>query len=229
MTSRELMLGPEGALQPVEVNVGAQQPVPWDGTSELQQVGTPVPRADGALKVTGAARYTTDIRLEGMLYCDVLRSPHPSAIIRQVNVSAAKKMPGVKAVYVIAEPDAYVRYEGQEIVAVAAETLQQARDAVSAIDVDLEVLPHAADLEDALRFDAPLVYPSASKAPGKGKLPITGNVRGPARGGRRFSAAGDVDKGFTASAAVVEQIYRTSVQTHSCMEPHGCVARVASD
>ncbi|HWE24857.1 MAG TPA: 2Fe-2S iron-sulfur cluster-binding protein, partial [Myxococcales bacterium] len=135
---RPLAVGVLGtAVRQEPRKVPPSEPRPWDANARLAVVGQPAPRVDGPDKVTGRARYCYDIQLPGMLYAAVVRSPHPHARIRSVDVSAAEKMPGVKATYVVervlgpaelrlkpASPGKYplVRYEGQPVAAVAATT-----------------------------------------------------------------------------------------------------------
>lgn len=218
MSKETLQLGLAGALIPIEVEVPSDQPRPWDGTAKLDQVGQAIPRSDGREKLTGAARYTTDVRLPGMLYAEVRRSPHPAATVRRIDSTRARKMPGVRAIQVIAKEGEALRFEGQEIVAVAADTIHQARDAARAIEIELQPLPHAVDLESALKPGAPRVH-----AEGSG----SGNVRGPVRG--RFGDSGDVKAAFAKAPASVDLTFRTQVQTHSCLEPHGAVVRATPE
>ena len=185
----------------------------WPAAPEL--LGKPTPRIDGPAKATGRARYTYDIHRPGMLYARILRSPHAHARVRSIDLSAAEKAPGVKAVLPIVDlskPEtAVVRYQGEEIAAVAAETEEQARDAVRLIKVDYEVLPHLATVEQAMRPEAPRVFPE-------------GNVRA-----GLVEEEGDIEAGFKAAAHIVEGVYSTQVQTHVCLETHGCVCEWEGD
>jgi xanthine dehydrogenase YagR molybdenum-binding subunit len=239
---RALMVGLPGALTEKKRSVPADEPAPWDGSAKLRVVGQPTPRIDGAEKVTGRARYASDVQLPGMLYAAVVRSPHAHARIEDVDVSAAEKMPGVQATYVVERilgpaqlklkptaPGKYprVRYEGQPVAAVAAQSAAQAEDAARAVVVKYTVLPHVADIDDAQKPGAPLVFEGpveqAGSAGGGGAakdLPQQGNVRGPLVAER----GGDVEKALAESAVRVDQEYRTEVQTHSAIETHGVVA-----
>src|SRR5207237_5986476 len=89
------------AVHTADRKVPPSEPRAWDANARLSVVGQPTPRIDGPEKVTGRARYCYDIQLPGMLHAAVVRSPHPHARIRSVDVSAAEKMPGAKATYVV--------------------------------------------------------------------------------------------------------------------------------
>jgi xanthine dehydrogenase YagR molybdenum-binding subunit len=235
------------ALGTVERHVPADEPPAWPVNAELQVVGKPATRLDGALKVTGAARYTADVRLPGMLYARLVTSRVAHARIRSIDTSAAEKHAGVRAVHVLEKvlggarlrdpkkelPSRYpvVRYVGQPIAAVAAVNQAAADEAAALIKVDYEVLPFVVDLDDARRPGAPLVFPApadqAATAGGGGGpagVPQEGNVRGPLRGGPLGPPAGDLQQGFAAAEVIVEGTFRTQVQTHCPMETHGVVA-----
>ncbi len=232
-------------LTEVERAVPETEPPQWPPNAQLSVVGKRTPRLDGALKVTGKARYTSDVQLAGMLYAKRLVSPHPHARIKSIDTSEAEKYPGVRAVHVLER--AYgnaqlrdpkqelesrypvLRYVGQPIAGVAALTEEAAAEAVRRIKVEYEVLPHVVDLDEAMKADAPLVYPgavdmggSAGGGGGAAGLAQKGNIRGPnlPPDGPR----GDVKKGFAEAEVVVEGEFRTQVQTHSALEPHGIVA-----
>src|SRR5438874_2218603 len=132
---------------------------PWAADEPLRIVGQAHPRVEGAAKVTGRARYAYDQRLPRQLYARVLRSPHPQARIRRVDTSRAEALPGVQAVLSSANCpevrwyqeqsllfDPTLRFVGDEVAAVAAETGDIAEDALRLIEVDYEPLPFVADL-----------------------------------------------------------------------------------
>src|SRR5579883_3012936 len=85
----------------IERRLGADEPPPWPVNAELSVVGKPTPRLDGRLKVTGAARYTADVRLPGMLYARTVVSVHPHARIVSIDTSEAERHPLVRAVHVL--------------------------------------------------------------------------------------------------------------------------------
>src|SRR4051812_13873706 len=90
-----------GQLEQVGKKLPDEEPPAWPVNEKLNVVGKPTPRIDGRLKVTGAAKYTADIKLPGMLYARMISSPHPHAVIKSINTSAAEKAPGVKAVHLL--------------------------------------------------------------------------------------------------------------------------------
>ena len=242
---RQVAVGVLGAaVRQAERKIPEGEPRPWDAETRLSVVGRPTPRIEGPEKVTGRARYCYDVRLPGMLHAAMVRSPHAHARIRNVDLSAAEKMPGVKATYVVERvlgpaelrikakaPGKYpiVRYEGQPVAAVAASTRALAEDAARRVKVDYDVLPHASDIEAAQRPDAPLVFegpveqPSTAGGGGAPKgLPQRGNVRGP--NVQTIPKEGNVDEALSASAVTVDERFSTEVQTHSAIETHGAVA-----
>jgi xanthine dehydrogenase YagR molybdenum-binding subunit len=218
-------------LSEISREIPAGEPPPLPANALLQVIGKPVSRQDGRAKVTGAVRYTTDIKLPGLLHARILRSPLPHARVQAIDTEAAARQPGVRAVLAIAPVDAIVRYVGAPVAAVAATTPAAAEAALRLIRVRYAPLPFVVDPDAARRADAPLVYqpnekPSLALAeiPVAADLPVAGNVRGPDTRGR-----GDVAQGLSQADIVVEGDYRTQTQTHCCMEPHGIVADWRAD
>ena len=241
-----------GSMTEVEYEIPASEPPVLPLNAELSVIGKRTPRLDGRLKVTGAARYTADVKLPGMLHGRVVGATVPHARIRSIDVSAAEKAPGVRAVYVherlmgsavvsdqtkeLSSNYPIVRYAGQPIAAVAATTPQAAEDAAKLVKIDYEVLPFVVDADDARKPGAPLVFPApadmagtAGGGGGPAGVPQTGNVRGPVKGGMFGPPRGDVGKGFTEADVVVEGEFRTQVQTHCPLETHGVVADWKAD
>jgi len=174
---------------------------------ETKYLGKSTPRVDGATKVSGAAKYPHDVQPEGWLYGAVLRSSWPAAKITSIDLSAALKMRGVKAAILVREGVRQVRYQGDELAAVAATSKQAAFDALRAIKVTAEPQPHVVKEHLAARADAPRVFAE------------TPNV-----GEARERTQGDVAKGFAESDVVVEGMFATQVEIHHPMETHGGVA-----
>ena len=178
-------------------------------------IGTRVQRLDGPDKVTGRAKYTFDIARPGMLYGRIARSPYPHARIVSVDISAAQRMPGVKTALVWRDPadsqNDRVMFQGDEVAAVAADTEEHAIDAVRAINIQYEVLPHVTIEERALSGAAPQVFSG-------------GNVRD-----NPPQKTGDLAAGFQDAAHTLEATYSTQVITHTCMETHGTVCEWNGD
>ena len=140
---------------------------------EYSVVGKSVTRLDALEKVTGEAQYCTDIKIPGMLYGKVLRSPYPHARIIRINTSKAETLPGVRAVvtgkdspekryggylkdqHVLCKN--VVRHVGDAVAAVAADTLDIAEKAIELIDVKYEELPGIFDVEQAWEKNPPVV------------------------------------------------------------------------
>jgi CO/xanthine dehydrogenase Mo-binding subunit len=201
-------------------------------------VGQSVERADGRLKLAGQAEFTGDVRLPGMLYGAVLHSPVAHARISSIDTSAAEQLDGVVAVLTaedLSDLDLYyghalrdrpivaigkVRFTGEPVAVVAAESQAAADFAVTRITVEYDELPVAASLEGALAKGAPLVHEEASRpgsAHGLGRLPD-------AEGNICYSYSfrrGDVDRAFAEAAVVVEgeytfpAVYQYSMETHT--------------
>src|SRR5262249_49777433 len=117
----------------------------WPAAEKRSLIGTRISRVDGPDKVSGRAKYTYDLHQPGMLYGKVLRSPHAHAKVVSVDTSVAEKMPGVKAVHVIQAPGTEIQWAGDDIVVVAAVDEQTAGDALRAIKVEYQPLPHFVD------------------------------------------------------------------------------------
>ncbi len=223
-------------LTQVKREVLEDEPPAWPINDELKVVGKRVKRIDGYAKVTGSAKYTADIRLPGMLYGKILRSHYPHARIKSVDTSAAERYPGVFAVYVFKmsesqskeEAGGYpeIRFAGQPIAGVAAQSRQISEEAVKLIKVEFENLPFVVDPEEALKPDAPAVFETGLKQKDNSAgLKTAANLHGPSYGKPR----GDVKKGFAEADIIVEQSYRTQVQQHCCLEPHGAVVDYRAD
>lgn len=235
------------SLQSVTRNVPVEEPPELPPNSELRVIGKRVNRVDAVPKVTGQARYTFDVQLPGMLYGRIVSSTVPHARIESIDTSAAEAYPGVRAVHILdrilsiaqlRDPSVeanerypLVRYHGQPIAAVAAVSMRAAQAAAKLVRIEYERLPHVTSLEAAMQPDAPVVFPGpteqAATAGGGGAapgVPQEGNLRGPTRGGLGGGPRGDVQQGFAQADHIVTREYRTQVQTHAPMEPHGIVA-----
>ena len=194
-------------------------------------VGTAYLKVDGPSKVTGQTIFADDLVLPRMLWCKLLRSPHAHARILSVDTAAAAAMPGVKAVLTgkdlpipfgilpVSEdehalcPDR-VRFIGDPVAAVAAETEEQALDAANAVRVEYERLREISSVEDALAHPEPRIHDYGED----------GNVH------KRISLEfGDVEKGFAEADRVLEGNYFFEGSTHLPMEQHAAVAQRTPD
>jgi CO/xanthine dehydrogenase Mo-binding subunit len=208
-------------------------------TAELRYVGKSVSRDDAVDKVTGAARYTHDLALPGMLHAAVLTSPHASAKIVKIDSSAAAEKPGVRAILTgdglcyrlglymqdkcILARDV-VRYQGEPVVAVAADTLDTAREACRLVEVEYEPLDPILDPRDALEENSPLVHPD---------LHTYEHMKGVFFPQAHSNVAhhqkvrtGDFDDAFASAAVKLKaEFYNPPVQ-HVPMETHAAIAQV---
>jgi CO/xanthine dehydrogenase Mo-binding subunit len=203
--------------------------------SELTYVGKRIPRSDGAKKVTGRAIYINDLKRPGMLYGAILYSQHPHALIKSINVSRAKALPGVRAVITADDvPDipigflkdnrplkkGKVRSMRDEIAAVAATDPDIAAEALSLIEVEYEPLAAVFTPEEAMQEGAPLIH----EADMKGR-PLTSNkVNLPWK-----LVCGDVEEGKAKAKYIVEHDFRTTFVSHCCLGTSGVVAEFDLD
>jgi len=211
----------------------------WPANPRL--IGSRITRLDGLLKASGKAKYPSDVRPDKLLFGAILYSPHAHARIKSIDTSAAERMPGVKAVHVQANAGATLRYQGEFIAAVAAETEEQARDAVRAIRVNYEVLPHAVTEPQAMAKGAPELNRGGNVRPGRANTrgvpaeklaeidKILEGLEGVPSAEREKRRTEELQKYFddqlAKCAAVVEATYSIPVITHVCLEPHGLTAR----
>jgi len=224
----EIGLAPPYPSKKISVSLPPGDPPPYR-MGERPITGRRRPRLDGPQKVTGRAVYTHDANRPGMLHARILRSPHAHAKVLSIDTSAAERVPGV----VIENPKKdVVRYHGEAVLALAAPTRAAAEDALRAVKVTYEVLPHTVSLAAARREGSPLVFlkpveekRSAGDVPG-GAPPVEqkGNVKGPKTSGR-----GDADKGFAEAEGTLEVVTTTCVQTHVPLETHSLFAEWVGD
>ncbi|MGE0713543.1 MAG: xanthine dehydrogenase family protein molybdopterin-binding subunit [Planctomycetota bacterium] len=210
----DLVLGFEGH-ETTHAGAARAEMRPWDRQSQLAAVGQPRPRLEAAEKVTGRARYSYDVRFPDLIYAKMLGAPHASARVKRVDLSKAKALAGVLYVEDFTARGGFAKqisYAGQPVAGVAAKDERVLADALALIEVDYEVLPHVTSTDAAMAEGAPVV---------KGR----GNVTG----GRPQGNLRAVEEAHKRAAKVVEAEYRTQVQTHSCLESHGCVAKWEGD
>jgi hypothetical protein len=210
----------EGRTETRIVEVPAFEPAPWTEDMPLGVVGARVPRADAAEKVTGRARYTSDIARPGMLHAVFLRAPIPRGTIRTIDLAPAKAVPGVYDVLGPGDAPKKTRlfsrdilYAEQPVAAVCADTRAAAIRAVHAIRIEYDATPFALTFEEAVAPGAPSVRPA-------------GNVM---KNAPHVEARGDIEAGLRAADIVVRREYRTPVALHSALETHGAVAEWEGD
>jgi xanthine dehydrogenase YagR molybdenum-binding subunit len=207
----KLTLGYPPHTREVEITLPDDEPTPWDLNSKLSVMGKRHPKVDAVAKVTGAARYTHDMNLPGMLYGGFVRSRYARAEIVSVDAAAAIAHPEVKASMSMA--GAQARYAGQPLFALAAETRQGLEEAIALVKVTYKPLPHAARLDMALADGAPLVHQNRESNMAMGAV-------------RNLEAT---EQALKDSAAVVEATCTTQVQNHCSLESHGTVAHFEGD
>ncbi|HEY7519001.1 MAG TPA: molybdopterin cofactor-binding domain-containing protein, partial [Methylomirabilota bacterium] len=205
-------------------------------------VGQSVRRTDALEKVTGRARYLTDMELPDMAHARLLRSPYAHARLVRVDAGAARAVPGVFAVLAATDltfcdpsygpalrdrpllASEVVRYEGEPVVAVAAVDEATAAEALDLVDVEYEEVPAVTTLEEALAPGAPLVHTAEPLA---GHFSDLSTLR--AKPGTNIChqfdyARGDVAAGLAGAHLVLEDTYTFPRIQHYSMEPHGAIA-----
>lgn len=201
-------------------------------TGEHSYIGQPVRRREDEVLITGRGRFAADVVLPGLLHMSVCRSTVPHGGIVSIDLSAAREMPGVVAAFAASDldeihgvmveasmPDAHligqpvlarkrVRFVGEPVAVVVAETAYQADDASSAAVIDYDPLPAVADVSAAMR-------------PGAGNLhpPLLGNVAG-----RTVREFGDVAAAFDEAAVRQHCTYRLGRVAGGYLEPRACTA-----
>jgi xanthine dehydrogenase YagR molybdenum-binding subunit len=216
----ETVVEVEGRTEKRIVEVPSFEPLPWEADAELGIVGARAVRMDAPEKVTGTARYTADIRRPGMAVAILVRSPVAKGNVQSLDIAAARGIPGVLAIMATGDAPKGTRmftgeisYAGQPIAAICAESYSAAATAARALSPQFSAAPFAATFESATAKDAPLVRPKGNVHP---KSPM-------------IESRGDIEAGFKAADVIVEREYRTPVQLHSAIEPHGAVAEWEGD
>ncbi|HZA52806.1 MAG TPA: molybdopterin cofactor-binding domain-containing protein, partial [Candidatus Udaeobacter sp.] len=202
-----------------------------------QVVGKPTPRVEGQLKVTGEALYSADFKLPNTLWGRVLRSPISYGRIKRIDITRAREVPGVKAVITGQDvtglrigrciydtpvlADGLVRFIGEKVAAIAAETEEAAEQALDRIEVEYEEMEPLLDPLAAIKPDAPVLHPDLLSYKG---LPVPveklSNVFAYLRWGK-----GDVEAGFRNADLIIENSFTTQVTHQSYLEPHACVVK----
>ncbi len=202
-------------------------------------VGVSTPRIDAHDKVTGTALYADDIQFgNALLYARIKRSPHPHALIKRIDTSKARALPGVKAVVTGADFTGYiglylqdrfifcrerVRYVGDPVAGVAATSAETAQKALDLIEVEYEVLPPVLDPEFGASPEAPVIHPDLGQY-------VVANFIFPEPGtniSNHFKIRkGDVENAWGKCAAIIERKYRIPHIQHVPLEPHVAIAKV---
>lgn len=196
--------------------------MPLLGEKQFNVINQSKPRIDGVDKVTGKARYAADMYMDGMLYAGVLRSKYASAKVIRIDASKARAIEGVEAVVTCEELPRTrswamyqyltdrIRYQGDAVAMVAAETKELVDEALEAIEVEYEELPGVYTIDEALEEDAPLVHEEYKR---NIFTDSTFHIR-----------KGDVEKGFEEADVILEREYRTQYIEHSYIEPEAVLA-----
>lgn len=225
-TKTKLKLGFADQLRDIEVQLPPGEPPPWDARAKLLVVGKPEPRIEAPLKLSGAAKYTTDIQLPRMLHAAVLRCPHACAVLEALDLAPARSQPGVVAVLALAKPGERLLFAGQDVAALAAATPELAEAALRSITASYKPEPFVVDTAAAMEPGAPLVHKGkVEERVTEGDEPGTAGGGG-TRGNIRTTPSlkkGDAAKGLRAAKVVHEATYTTQVHTHSALEPHSIV------
>ena len=218
-------------------------PVLKQQTSQrLRHVGKARKRGDLVDKVTGKLVYGTDFTLPGMLYGKALRSPYSHARIVSIDISRARQLPGVCAAITADDLPAYrfgsairdepflardkVRYAGEPVAAIAAVSEAVARNAIDLIDVEYEELPGVYDVLNAMQPESVLVHEDMDQYEMEGEYnrnPGTNIV------GHTKIRRGDIERGFSDSEEIFEDVFTTQFVQHCSMEPHVGIAKVDQD
>jgi xanthine dehydrogenase YagR molybdenum-binding subunit len=209
----------EGREETKVVELPSREPKPWGSDADLQVVGQRVTRMDALEKVTGAARFTADVQLPGMLYAAILRAPIARGRVTTLDLAPALALGGVRGGISIDDVpeitldgvrlfDRDIHYVNQPLAAVCADSLDAAVRALNAISFDCEPAHHVTTADQALAPDAPKVWPA-------GNTP---------RLSPRISSRGDVNAGLRDADVTITREYRTPVALHTALEPHGAVA-----
>jgi xanthine dehydrogenase YagR molybdenum-binding subunit len=195
-------------------------------------------RVDAREKVTGAAKYTMDIRVPNRLVARALHSPHAHAKVTRLDWSKALAVPGVRGAIDLLGDGRLIRFAGQEIMALAAVDERALDEGLARVEVDYDVKPNALDMASARAPGAPVVYarkkdrkhpPNAAEGPLLPE-PWEGNVRGPLRLiSKSRRKAGNIVDDARKARMVTEGKFATGVQCHTTLEPHAALARWDSD
>ncbi len=204
-------------------------------------VGKGLPRVDAFEKITGMAKFVADMEVSAMLYGKFLRSPHAHARILSIDTKRAEKHPGVVAAItgqafpyrmglyvrdkmVLAKDK--VRWAGEPVAAVAAESEESAEEAIELIDVEYEPLAPVFDVNEALKPGAPLLHEDLAQYE---HSPVFTPVPGTNIANIFKIRKGNVEDGFKRARTIVENEFSMPQVSHGAMEPRACIAQYFQD
>jgi CO/xanthine dehydrogenase Mo-binding subunit len=206
----------------VALNILEVKAMPLVGGKDFKVLNQSISRVDGLEKVTGRAQYTADLTFPNMIYGGMLRSGLSSAKVTKIDTIKAKAIPGVHAVVTFKDMPKtkswagymyltdHIRYQGDCVAMVAAETKELVDEALAAIEVEYEELPGVFTIDDALKEDAPLVH---AQYPNNIFKESHFSIR-----------KGDVEDAFSKADVVLEREYRTQFVEHAYIEPEAVIA-----
>ncbi|MEC8253543.1 MAG: molybdopterin cofactor-binding domain-containing protein, partial [Planctomycetota bacterium] len=196
--------GGEDRLKKLQVNPEEGDAPPWDANTAFQTVGTDVDRVDGLAKASGRAKYAYDVNFPDLQQAMILRSSIARGVLKGLDLTEARGMPGITAVVRLKDDGAKVRFVGDAVAAVAGRTLDDVRDAIEKIRADYDADEHNVDY--LMDEDAPL-------------LDMNGQVD------EEWPESSKIEDGLREAAQQHVATYRTEVQTHSSLETHGNVCK----
>jgi len=212
-------------------------------TTTATVIGAPIPRQEGPDKVSGRATYAADVNLPGMLYGSVLRSPYAHARIKSLDASGAWQVPGVKAVVTGADEPGHVmgrqlqdmpvlcwekvRFIGDRVAAVAAETKEAAEEAIQLIRVEYEELPAVFDVLQAMDPGAPRLHDDVASYEGAPAQNLATDL--PNGLSRVVYKKGDVEQGFRDADRIIEHMFTVPSRHAGYIEPHAGVVSIDPD
>jgi CO/xanthine dehydrogenase Mo-binding subunit len=214
----------------------------------IRSIGQSVPRVDARAKVTGAAQYPGDLAMDGMLYAKILFAGRPHARILNIDTSAAEAAPGVAAIFTARDvpvnehglqiPDQpvlcgpgsskpgadVVRYVGDQVALVVAESERSAARARDLIRVEYEDLPVLTDAREAIKPGAPQLHPARHPSEIHPEIKTEGNLIS-----HHQIRKGDVEAAWAQADVIVESEYRTPSQEHAFLQPEAGLAYIDSE
>ncbi len=196
--------GGKDHLEQLQVNPEEGDAPPWDANTKFETVGTDVDRVDGLAKASGRAKYAYDVTFPDLQQAMILRAPIARGVLKGLDLTEARGMPGITAAVRLKDDDAKVRFVVDAIAAVSGRTLDDVRDAIEKIRADYEEDQHNVDY--LMDEEAPL-------------LDMQGEID------EEWEQSEEIEKGLARAAHQHAATYRTEVQTHSSLETHGNVCR----